>query len=67
MSKKEMSAIKKIFSTDEGKIVLEYLKVFCKWYDCGLALNEAMNAYVLGRRSVVCELVTVLEGKEEDE
>lgn len=69
MSKKRKirSSFLKVFESEEGKAVLEELKEFCKWNDCGLAATEALNAYVLGRRSVVCEIMNIIEGKDEED
>ena len=67
MNKKVKSCLLKIFTSEDGKVVLDYLKEFSHWYDCGLATTEALNAYVLGRRSVVCEIENVIDGKEEDD
>lgn len=67
---KLIRAYQHIFSTDNGKLVLEDLKNFCG-YDrssvCAQAPNELQTFYCEGKRSVFLGILNKLNRKVSDE
>ena len=55
----------KVFDSDEGRALLEELKEMCYYNDGILAADERLASYIQGRRSVVCDIVKLLEKEEE--
>ena len=55
----------KVFDSDEGRALLEELKEMCFYNNGNLAPDERLASYIQGRRSVVCDIVKLLEEKEE--
>lgn len=53
-----------LFSSEAGQLVLAELKEFCHYNDGRLAPSADTAAYIQGRRSVVCEIVNIMEGEK---
>lgn len=57
---------REVFSSDEGVIVLEELSRFCHMGNGEFVADPRKLDYLQGRRSVVCEILRILNEKEDE-
>ena len=54
----------RVFQSGEGGKVLEELKNFARFDDGRYISDPHLAAYMQGRRSVVCEIINIMESKK---
>lgn len=50
-----------VFDCEEGRKVLAELKVFAQYDTADFINDEKLQAYMQGRRSVICEILKAME------
>lgn len=63
---KKRIAYHEVFATSGGKILLKNLMITCGLYRVGISGDPLANAYNEGRRSVVIDILKVLNLTEEE-
>lgn len=56
-------AFRRLFAGDDGRTVLEHLEKFARFYDSVHIHDPGLAAFVNGRRSVICEIRRLADGK----
>ena len=62
---KVRNCVKRIFSTDEGAVVLAYLAKFAYADSADYCSDPRKDAYLQGRRSVVLAIRNIMKEKDE--
>lgn len=60
------NCVKRIFSTDEGAVVLDYLAAFAHADDADYCNDPRKDAYLQGRRSVVLAIRNIMKEKDDE-
>ena len=53
------------FNSESGRIVLDILKDYAHYQDGAFYHDARLQDYMQGRRSVVCEILNILEEQED--
>lgn len=64
---KVRNCVKRVFASDEGAVVLEYLAEYAHADSAEYCNDPRKDAYLQGRRSVVLEIRRIIKEKMEDE
>jgi hypothetical protein len=64
---KKRAIFQNVFCTGDGQIVLECLAEFARADEAEFCNDPRMEAYLQGRRSVICEIRNTLKPKKEED
>ena len=59
-------SVLKVFSSDDGVIVLRYLAAFARADEAEFCNDPRKDAYLQGRRSVVLEIRNIMKGNSDE-